>query len=142
MAKTRKTITIDSELAEIVDRRDEFNLSGFVNVCLEQHFSHDGATSPKKTALKAKLEQIEDELEDAERKRERLHSRREEIEAELEDVEDDEPELLAQARDVLENAPKDPENEAIKTNAEKLDMTPQELIDEMPDNANDDLRSL
>ena len=129
MAKTRKTITIDSELAEIVDRRDEFNLSGFVNVCLEQHFSHDGATSPKKTALKAKLEQIEDELEDAERKRERLHSRREQIEAELEDAEDEEPELLAQARDVLENAPKDPDNPAIQNWASKLGMPSEELIE-------------
>ena len=131
MGKTRKTITIDSELAEIVDRRDEFNLSGFVNVCLEQHFSADGATSPQKTALKAKLEQIEDELEDAERKRERLRSRREEIEDELEDVEDDEPELLMQARDKLDNTPKDPDNPAIQNWASKLGMPSEELVKEL-----------
>jgi septal ring factor EnvC (AmiA/AmiB activator) len=131
MGKTRKTITIDSELAEIVDRRDEFNLSGFVNVCLEQHFSADGATSPQATALKAKLEQIEEELEDAERKRERLRSRRQEIEAELEDVEDDEPELLEQARDKLANTPKDPDNPAIQNWASKLGMPSEELVEEL-----------
>jgi chromosome segregation ATPase len=131
MGKTRKTITIDSELAEIVDRRDEFNLSGFVNVCLEQHFSADGATSPQATALKAKLEQVEEELEDAERKRERLRSRRQEIEAELEDVEDDEPELLEQAREKLSNTPKDPDNPAIQNWASKLGMPSEELVEEL-----------
>jgi len=136
MAKTRKTITIDSELAELVDRRDEFNLSGFVNVCLEQHFSADGATSPQATALKAKLEQIEEELDDTERKRERLRSRRQEIESELEDVEDDEPELLAQARDVLENAPKEPDNPAIQNWASKLGMPSDELLKRLEEEPN------
>ena len=131
MGKTRKTITIDSELAEIVDRRDEFNLSGFVNLCLEQHFAADGATSPQATALKAKLEQIEEELEDAERKRERLRSRREQIEEELEDTEDSEPELLAQAREKLENTPKDPDNPAIQNWASKLGIPSNELVEQL-----------
>jgi len=131
MGKTRKTITIDSELAEIVDRRDEFNLSGFVNVCLEQHFAADGATSPQATALKAKLEQIEEELEDAERKRERLRTRRQEIEDELDDVEGEEPELLAQAREKLANTPRDPDNPAIQNWASKLGMPSEELVEEL-----------
>jgi len=51
MSKTRKTITVDAELARLVDERDEFNLSGFVNRCLEQHFSGQTAATPEKAAL-------------------------------------------------------------------------------------------
>lgn len=131
MGKTRKTITIDSELAEIVDRRDEFNLSGFVNICLEQHFSADNAASPQQTALKAKLEQIEQELEDAETKRQRLRSRRQEIEKELDEIEDSEPELMAQAREVLSEAPKDPDNPAIQNWASKLGLASETLVEKL-----------
>ena len=131
MSKTRKTITIDSELAEIVDRRDEFNLSGFVNVCLEQHFSADGATSPEATALKAQLEQVEEQLQQKSQERERLRSRRERLEEQLEDIEDGEPELLSQAREALENTPKDVENPAIQNWASKLGIPSKELVQEL-----------
>jgi hypothetical protein len=38
--------------------------------------------------------------------------------------------------------PRDPDNEAIQNSAKKLDMTPEELLDELPDNNGGDLRSL
>jgi chromosome segregation ATPase len=133
MGKTRKTITIDSELAQIVDERDEFNLSGFVNACLEQHFSGDEMRSPQQTALKAQLEELEERLDEAEQKRERLRSKRERIEDELEDLQDDEPELLDQARSKLENTPKNPDNPAIQNWASKLGIPSTELVEELRD---------
>lgn len=131
MTKTRKTITVDAELAEIVDERDEFNLSGFVNACLEQHFAGDDVTTPKQSALKAQIEQIEEELDHAEQKRERLREKRQRLEDEMEDLEDDEPELMAQAREKLKHTPKDPDNPAVQNWASKLGIASDELVEEL-----------
>lgn len=131
MSKVRKTVTVDRQLAEIVDERDEFNLSGFVNACLEQHFAGDDVTSPQQTALKARLEEIEAELDEAEQKRDRLRSKRERIEEELEEIQDDEPELMDQAREKLANTPKDPDNPAIQNWASKLGIPSSELVKEL-----------
>jgi septal ring factor EnvC (AmiA/AmiB activator) len=131
MSKTRKTITVDAELARIVDERDEFNLSGFVNACLEQHFAGDDATTPQQTALKTQIEQIEEQVSEAEQKRERLRKKRERLESKLEDMEDDEPELMAQAREKLEHTPKDPDNAAVQNWASKLGMSSEQLVEEL-----------
>jgi septal ring factor EnvC (AmiA/AmiB activator) len=130
MGKTRKTITIDSELAEIVDERDEFNLSGFVNACLEQHFAGDDVTTPKQSAVQAQIEEIEEELDEAEQKRERLRKKRERLESKMEDMED-EPELMAQAREKLKHTPKDPDNPAVQNWASKLGIASDELVSKL-----------
>jgi chromosome segregation ATPase len=131
MAKTRKTITVDAELAAIVDDRDEFNLSGFVNACLEQHFAGDDVTTPKQSAVQAEIEEIEAELDEAEQKRERLRKKRERLEAKIEEMEDDEPELMAQAREKLKHTPKDPDNPAVQNWASKLGIPSDELVREL-----------
>jgi len=131
MGKSRKTITIDDELARLVDDRDAFNLSGFVNSCLEQHFADGNAASPELAALRAELEQIERELSDIENKRDRLHEERTRIEEQLDGVEDDEPELLDQARTKLADTPRDAENPAIQNWAAKLGMPVERLLDEL-----------
>lgn len=131
MGKTRKNISIDTELAQIVEERDEFNLSGFVNACLEQHFAGDTATTPQQTALQAQLEEIEEDLDEAEQRRERLRSKRERLEEKLEEMQDDEPELMAQARKKLEHTPKDPDNPAVQNWASKLGIPSEELVKEL-----------
>jgi len=124
--KTRKQITIDPALAEEVDRRDEFNLSGFVNACLEQHFAEGTTGTAGKSAVRAQIERLETEIEEAERKREQLREQRTRLEEELDDM-DDEPALLDQAREQLEHTPKDPDNPAIQNWSGKLGMSPKEL---------------
>jgi len=131
MAKTRKNVSIDSELAEIVDQRDEFNLSGFVNRCLETHFAADSASEPEQAVMQAELEEIERELEDIQTEEDKLRQRKREIEEKIEEQQDREPELLKQARSKLQGTPKDPENPAIQNWAGKLGMKPEKLIKEL-----------
>jgi predicted nuclease with TOPRIM domain len=128
--KTRKQITIDPALAEEVDRRDEFNLSGFVNACLEQHFAEGTTGTAGKSAVRAQIERLETEIEEAERKREQLREQRTRLEEELDDM-DDEPALLDQAREQLEHTPKDPDNPAIQNWSGKLGMSPNELCNRL-----------
>jgi len=131
MGKTRKNVSIDSELAEIVDQRDEFNLSGFVNRCLETHFAADSASEPEQAVMQAELEEIERELEDIQTEEDKLRQRKREIEEKIEEQQDREPELLKQARSKLQVTPKDPENPAIQNWAGKLGMKPEKLIKEL-----------
>ena len=131
MGKTRKTITIDDQLARIVDDHDEFNLSGFVNACLEQHFAGNDVGSPEQAALRAELERIEAQLDEVASKRERLREEQQRIEEQLTEVEAEEPELLDQARDALADTPRDADNPAIQNWAAKLGIPAADLIDEL-----------
>jgi len=128
--KTRKQITIDPALAEEVDRRDEFNLSGFVNACLEQHFASGNAGTAGKAAVKAQMERIESEIEETERERERLREQRRKLEESLDDM-DDEPALMDQAREKLKNTPRDPENPAIQNWSGKLGISAEQLCERL-----------
>lgn len=132
MGKTRKTITIDDELARLVDNHPEFNLSGFVNQCLEQHFAGEGPGSPEMAALRAELEQIEVEIQEAKQRQERLRDKRAAIEEQLTETEDDTPELWDQAVTALSTTPRDPDNPAIQTWAGKLGMTADQLCEQLP----------
>jgi DNA repair exonuclease SbcCD ATPase subunit len=134
MSKTRKTITVDAELARLVDNRDEFNLSGFVNRCLEQHFGGQIAATPEKAALKAELEELEEELADLDQKRQRLRDERQDIEQRLDEQAEQEPELLDQARTKLQGTPRDPDNPAVQNWAGKLGIPADQLINELEAN--------
>lgn len=143
MAKSRKTITIDAQLAELVDEKQSFNLSGFVNECLEQHFGGGGMSSPKNAALRAELERLERELEDLDSKKEQVRKKRESIEEELEEQAEKEPELMEQAKEKLDSVERDPANPAVQNWASKLGITPEELCDRLPErDSTDELKSL
>lgn len=133
MSKVRKNVSIDEELARMVDSRDEFNLSGFVNRCLEQHFQSGGMTGPEHSALRAELDRLERELDDVQDRETRLRERRQNIEERLEDVEEQGNPTIEEARRTLEGAPPDPDNPAIKNWASKAGITPEALIEELDD---------
>jgi len=136
MSKVRKNVSIDPQLAQIIDEREEFNLSGFVNKCLEQHFSASGATSPEKAVVQAQLEQLEEEIADISTDLERKRSRRAELEERLDDVGSGQPDLLNQAISKLDGTPRDPTNPAIQTWASKLGMSAEELVNNLPEQNN------
>ena len=131
MSKKRKNISIDDNLAKIVEERDEFNLSGFVNRCLEEHFSATSATNPQEAVLRAELDEIESELSELNSKKEQMRERRNQIEEKLDNVEGQEPEMIAQARDNLRGTPRDADNPAVQNWASKLGITSEQLVGEL-----------
>jgi len=133
MSKVRKNVSIDAELAELVDAKDEFNLSGFVNLCLEQHFAGTNASTPEKAVLQAQLEELEDDIAELSGNLDRKRDRRAQIEEQLEDVQDDEPELLGQAIEKLDGTPRNPDNAAVQKWAGKLGMPAEQLVKELPE---------
>jgi len=65
--------------------------------------------------------EIEEELDALRRKRDAVQKQKEKQNEEFESV-----------KEKLSEVPRDPENQAIQTQAQKLGMTPEELIDELP----------
>ena len=125
--KQRRTLSLDAEVDDYLDQ-PHINASGFVNDLVKRHMNGGGDA-----IREFRIRQLEDEAEDhadrAERKREqaeRLKQLNEEEEAEHE-------EELESVIEQLSDVPRDPTNPAIKTKAKKVGMTPEELIEELPD---------
>lgn len=133
MAKTRKQITIDTSLAERVDKRDEFNLSGFVNACLEHHFREGGSVGS--SAKRAELEHLEDLINDIESHKQKFVERRDELEEQIEG-QDTDPDRLAEVLDKLKDIPprkRTPDNPAIQQQSMNLELTPEQLLKRLND---------
>lgn len=124
--KPRKTVTLSEEAKAILDTED--NASAVVTDLVEQYGrSGERGTAGLRLQRKHKARELEQSLETVER-----------LEAELEDIDELIEEFEVQrsdewqdAKDALEHTPKDPENDAIKHWAQKLGITPEELIEEL-----------
>lgn len=130
MSKKRRTVSLEPEVDEYLSR-PEVNASALVNELVSQH--QNGGVNDD-AVLRMREEQVESEVEHlktrAEKKQEELDAIRDKREekAETRSVE------LSEAFDVLEslnNRDKlEPTNAAVKTQAGKVGMTPEELINE------------
>lgn len=78
------------------------------------------------------------ELEQERQELEALKTKREKVESEKRQQQNE----LAEVKEKLADAPKDPDNPAIQKYAGELDMTPEELIDELPNSSDGGLSSL
>jgi protein subunit release factor A len=140
MSKQRRAVTLEPEVDEYLSQ-EHINASGLVNDLVKRHMNGEDTEA---AIREFRINQLEDEAEEyagiAERKRERADKLREVAEEKKAERDKKVSEVV---NDLAENdVPRDPDNEAIKTSAKKLDMTPEELLDELPDNNGGDLRSL
>jgi len=125
--KKRRTVTLEEENHEFLKQED--NASAVVNDLVDQYRRNgDRGTAGIDLQLKQKMRALEDKREEVKR----LERDVEELEALRREFQREENAELQEARDVLANAPRDPENEAIQTWAKKLGLTPEELIEELP----------
>lgn len=89
---------------------------------IEEKKDRIGMIERERNERNRELGEKKEELKSLRRKKEEMENAKEQQQEQLQDV----VERLA-------DAPRDPENPAIKHNANKLNMTPEELIDELPD---------
>lgn len=130
MSKKRRTVSLEPQVDEYLSR-PEVNASALVNELVSQH--QNGGVSDD-AVLRMREEQVESEVDHlqtrAEKKREELEAIREKREekAETRSVE------LSEAFDVLaeldERDKLAPTNPAVKNQAGKVGMTPEEIINE------------
>jgi predicted transcriptional regulator len=132
--KSQVKVYLPEELHELLnaDRRSN---SEAVETALWKEFGGE-----RKSVIRVRKENKEDELKAAKQtlKDDRANVRQlkeeiEELETRLERVNTKEEERLNEARNVLADVPKDAENPAVKNWADKLGMTPTELLEEISD---------
>lgn len=145
--KRQKKVYLTDETAELMDAHDRSN-SDLVESALRAYLRS------------GEIAEIQRQVDELERRRSNLVSERnardrsiDEIDDELgalrkrldrmEDQQASENEKLEEAIAKLTDAPRDPTNPAIQTQAKRLGMTPEELIDELPErDGGDDINSL
>lgn len=137
MSKKRTSLSLDEPIADEVQRRDELNLSGLVNDFLRGYLSYGDKTS---AALEARLEALE-------RQREQLQTELDDVESEMDEVQElieAQHEAADKHDDVLDDLAEDlaygddlhRENPAVQTWARKLELRPQDLVDEIQQRRN------
>lgn len=122
--KTTRTVSLSPENDEYLAALD--NASAKVNDLVTQlREGGDKATA----VLDMQIEQKKRELQEAEQRVERLERGLEDLQKLRDEMESMERAELEDAREALAGTPKDPTNEAVQHWAEKLGMTPPELLE-------------
>ena len=145
VSKENISATVDPENAEFL-AQEHINRSGLINKLVTQYRT-GGATED--VIREFRIEQLEDDADDAEKKAERKRRRAAELKAAMTETEDREREdILDAAADI----PASPENAWVVEHADDVDMTPEEFAREIADrhgkkydpfnDTDDDLRSL
>jgi chromosome segregation ATPase len=138
---------IPGELKNLVDADGRTNRE-VVEAALWREFG-----GHRKAALERRIEEKQRRVEmiqsEKEQREQELESERTELEAlraKMESVEERADKQQAEIQRVVEklsDAPRDPENPAIQKHAKELGITPEELVDELPENDGDsDLNSI
>lgn len=126
--KVPTSVTLTQENLAYLDREVN-NRSGFINDLIEAH--RTGSSDMEEAIARHRREQLESELRTVELREETIRDELEHV-REIITVEEERVEsTLEEARETLADAPRDPENPAIKQWAKKVNMRPAELIEEL-----------
>ena len=137
---------VPEELKRLVDA-DDRNNQEVLEAALWREFGgqRKGAVERRIEEQKRKISLIESERNERERE---LEDERQTLEAlkdkhdAIEEREKTNEEQLQEAIEKCEGLPRDPSNPAIKTQAAKVGMDPEEFVDELPDRDDGGLRSV
>jgi len=126
--KVRTSVSLTEENKAYLDSETN-NRSAFINDLIDAH--RKGKSDMDEVIARYRREQLKAERRKAKNTVERVDSELETIDKQLEQKQAERESELDEARDVLTDVPNDPENPAIQNWAEDLDMTPEELVDEL-----------
>jgi chromosome segregation ATPase len=129
MTKERISASVDPEVEAYLSR-ETVNASGTINQLVKEQMASGGES---KQLLQLRLEQINSEIERHNSQVETLKKERKGVKERLDEIQRTEQNKRQEAFEVLEGVPWKPDNPAIQTNADDLDMTPKELIAELED---------
>ena len=127
--KERKTVTLDADLVAELDEKTDNN-SALVNRLLHEYFKA-GGTGPVGSEMRLRdvekrIDQAMTERDRINRRIERLRNEKQRIEEEMADKREHRHEQLEEAAQYVRG--KDPDNLAVQNWAEKLGLTPAELL--------------
>jgi hypothetical protein len=126
--KKRTSITVDPAVYEFLKQPD-VNQSGLINELVKEYKDNERR---QVAALKLRREHLLQEAEEAAETAEQKREQAAEVEALLDDARAAESEQLQEAREALagiNDRDLTPDNPAVENWADKLEMTPEELVD-------------
>jgi septal ring factor EnvC (AmiA/AmiB activator) len=133
----RLVAEIPAELKALVDADGRTN-KDIVEAALWREFGghRQGALDRRIEEQERRVNMIESEIDDRNTELDEEEAKLAALKKKRESVEESEAEKRAELESVIEqlsDVPRDPTNPAIKTKAKKVGMTPEELIEELPD---------
>lgn len=130
MSKHNISATVDDDVYEFL-QQDHINISGLVNRCLTEYMNTGGDVSAVRDL---RIQQLEDEAEELKSRAERKKQKADDLRAEIERVQTEEQkERLGDVLDSASMIPADPSHPFITSHAKALDMTPEQLAEEIAD---------
>jgi len=131
MSKERRTVSIPEEVDDHLSR-EGVNASELVAKLVKQHMN-GGATQDQ--ILEFRIKQVQSEVEDIRGRLERKERELEELKARRQEYHEQQQQefqsKLSDAREALSGVPLSIDNPAVQNWAEKLDLTPETLIDKL-----------
>lgn len=135
MSREKIAVTISAENLAWLDENYD-NRSGFINDLLTR--ARKGDAEIDRAVARYQKEQLRRERATLETQLEGVEEQLSVIESRIERTEQKRDATLEDALEKLQSVPAEPSNPAIQTQAEKLDMTPEELIEKVEEYGGDD----
>jgi len=130
MGKKVKSVSLDEDVAEAADADDSLNLSALVNDFLQSYFT-TGDTH--RSAIETRLEQVEQEIAETRETLDGLRREKERLETLLEQEEAEREPLKQKCVELFHERDVDPTNPGVENWAVKMGMTPKQLLERVPE---------
>lgn len=127
--KERKTVTVDPEVAAYLSQEGR-NASETVNKLVRMEMGEDVFNEQ---LIRFRMESEKDRYESAAQKARGHLERYNQLKERLEEVETKQDKLMQDVREKLENVPLEPDNPGVQAQAKRVDMSPEELIEQIND---------
>lgn len=134
MSKKRRSVSLEPDVHDYLSR-EEVNASALVNELVRRHM--EGGMEDT-AVLRLRKEQVESEVDHLKARTENKIDELEQLENKLESCQNQQQKELEEVRDILDDVPHEPTNPAVQTQAEKVDMTPEELLEALDDTEADE----
>lgn len=139
MSKKRKSVSLDESVANEIDRRSHLNFSALVNDLVQEYLAGGKTGSLRESVLEVRLERIERQIEEKQEQIEHLREERDYLEDMLAQEDTQSDSLIEEIPDGVLHISDDKlnaENEAIITQAQKMNRTPAELVEAIEEHRN------
>lgn len=125
MTKRRRSVSLEPDVHDYLSR-EEVNASALVNELVRRHM--EGGMEDT-AVLRLRKEQVKSEVDHLKARTENKIDELQQLENKLETCENQQQEELEEVREILDDVPAEPTNPAVQTQADKLDMTAEELLE-------------
>lgn len=126
--KVSTSVNLTGKNREYLDREVN-NRSAFINDLIEAH--RQGKSDIDEAIARYRREQLEHELREVQSRKREIQNQLDVINQKVQKEEARKQEQLAEAKETLADVPRDPENPAVENWADKIGITPEELLEEL-----------